>query len=71
VERGRHDFGADAIAMRDSNGDKIRCHVCTVLLNQTEETGNDNSAGAGGASDALCSYSTYFNPSCSSFGRIP
>ncbi len=29
VERGGHDFGADAVAVRDGDGDKIRCHVCT------------------------------------------
>ena len=27
VERGGHDFGADAVAVRDGDGDKVRCHV--------------------------------------------
>ena len=39
VERGGHDFGADAVAVGDGDGDKIRCHVYRAIRsNETVES---------------------------------
>ena len=32
VERGGHDFGADAVAVRDGDGNKVRCHSGVFCL---------------------------------------